>query len=63
MLYSVDDLHSRENLMSALVLTVIRMDITEFHFRINAHWSILQNIIDKTLDIALSSLVILETLD
>jgi len=47
--------------MSTIVLTVILINITEFHFRIIAQWSILQNIMNRTVDIVLSSRVILQT--
>jgi len=42
-LYSVvDGLLSKDNYMSAIVVTVIQIDVTEVHFGIIAHWSILQ---------------------
>jgi len=37
MLYSVDDFLSKDILMSAVVLTVTWMDITEFHIIIIAY--------------------------
>jgi len=43
-------------------VTVILIDVTEFHFRIIAHWSILQNVMDRAVDILLPSRVILETI-
>ena len=61
-LYSVDGLLSKDNYMSAIVVTVIQIDITEFHFRIVSHWSILQNIMDRAVDILLPSRVLLETI-
>ena len=62
-LYSVvDGLLSKDNYMSATVVTVIPIDITEVHFGIIAHWSILQTIMDRAVDILLPSRVILETI-
>ena len=61
-LYSVDGLLSKDNCMSAIVVTVILIDVTEFHFRIIAHWSILQNVMDRAVDILLPGRVILETI-
>ena len=61
-LYSVDGLLSKDNYMSAIVVTVIQIDITEFHFRFVSHWSILQNIMDRPVAILLPSRVILETI-
>ena len=62
-LYSVvDGLLSKDNYISAIVVTVIRIDVTEVHFGIIAHWSILQNIMDRAVDILLPSRVILETI-
>ena len=37
------------------------MNSKAFHFRIITHWSILQSIMDRTVDIVLSCRVILET--
>ena len=63
MLYSVvDGLLSKDNYKSAIVVTVIQIDVTEVHFGIIAHWSILQNIMDRAEDILLPSRVILETI-
>ena len=60
-LYSVvDGLLSKDNYMSAIVVTVIQIDVTEVHFGIIAHWSILQNIMNRAEDILLPSRVILE---
>ena len=62
-LYSVvDGLLSKDNYMSAIVVTVIQIDVTEVHFGIIAHWCILQNIMDRAEDILLPSRVILETI-
>ena len=62
-LYSVvDGLLSKDNYMSAIVVTVIQVDVTEVHFGIIVHWSILQNILDRAVDILLPSRVILETI-
>ena len=62
-LYSVvDGLLSKDNYMSAIVVTVIQIDVTEVHFGIIAHWYILQNIMDRAVDILLPSRVILETI-
>ena len=53
-LYSVvDGLLSKDNYMSAIVVTVIQIDVTEVHFGIIAHWCILQNIMDRAVDILL----------
>ena len=41
--------------MPAVVLPVFETDSTEFHSRINVHWSILQNIVEQTLDVVFSS--------
>ena len=42
-LYSVvDGLLSKDKYMSAIVLTVIQIDLTEAHCGFIAHWSILQ---------------------
>ena len=58
-LYSVvDGLLSKDNYMSAIVVTVIQIDVTEVHFGIIAHWSILQNIMDRAEDILLPSRII-----
>ena len=40
--------------MPAMVPSAFEMDIIEFHSRINAHWSILQNIVEQTLDVVFS---------
>ena len=62
-LYSVvDGLFSKDNYMSAIVVTVIQIDVTEVHFGILAHWSILQNVMDRAVDILLLSRVILQTI-
>jgi len=62
-LYSVvDGLLSKDNYMSAIVVTVVQIDITEVHFGLIAHWSILQNIMDRAVDILLPSRVILDTI-
>ena len=62
-LYSVvDGLLSKDNYMSAIVVTVIQIDVTEVHFGIIAHWSKLQNIMDRAEDTLLPSRVILETI-
>ena len=51
-LYSVvDGLLSEDNYMSAIVVTVIQIDVTEVHFGIIVHWAILQNIMDRAVDI------------
>ena len=55
MLYSVEDLLSKDNSLSVMVLTVVQMDITEIHSRINATWPTLQNIVDQTVDFVFSS--------
>ena len=62
-LYSVvDGLLSKDNYMSAIVVTVIQIGVTKVHFGIIAHWSILHNIMDRAEDILLPSRVILETI-
>ena len=62
-LYSVvDGLLSKDNYMSAIVVTVVQIDITEVHFGIIAHWFILRNIMDRAVDILLPSRVILEAI-
>ena len=62
-LYSVvDGLLSKDNYMSPIVVTVVQTDITEVHFGFIAHWFILQNIMDRAVDILLPSRVILETI-
>ena len=62
-LYSiVDGLLSKDNYMSAIVVTVIQIGVTTVHFGIIAHWSILQNIMDRAVDILLPSRVILEVI-
>ena len=57
MLCPVEDLLSKDNLKSAIVLTVL-----QFHFRINAYFYMLRTIVDRTLDVVFCSGVILETI-
>ena len=62
-LYSVvDGLLSKDKYMSAIAVTAIQIDVTEVHFGIIAHWSILQNVKDRAVDNLLPSRVILETI-
>ena len=58
----VDGLLSKDKYMSAIVVTVIQIDVTEVHVGIIAHWSTLQNIMDRAVDILLPSRVILQTI-
>ena len=51
----VDGLLSKDKYMSAIVVTVIQIDVTEVHFGILALWSTLQNIMDRAVDILLPS--------
>ena len=55
MLYSIKDLLSKDYLNSAIVLTV-----SQFHFRINAYWRMLQTIIDRTVDAIFCSGVVVD---
>ena len=62
-LYSVVGcLLSKDNCMSVRVVTVIQIDVTEVNFGIIAHWSILQSVMDRAVDILLPSRVKLETI-
>ena len=55
-LYSVvDGLLSKDNYMSAIVVTVIQIGVTKVHFGIIGQWCILQNIMDRAVDILLPS--------
>ena len=47
MLYSVEDLLSKDNSMSAMVLIVFQIGMTELHYRISVYWPMLQNIVDR----------------
>ena len=55
MLYFVEDIPFKDISMPAIVLTVFKMDIIEFQSRLHGHWSILQNIVKRTLDVVFSS--------
>ena len=62
-LYSVvDGLLYKDNYMSAIVVTVIQIGVTKVHFGVIADWCILQNIMDRAVDILLPSRVILEAI-
>ena len=56
MLYSLQDVLSKDNLQSGILLTV-----AQFHFKATAYWCMLQTILDRTVDGAFCSGVILET--
>ena len=45
-----------------MVLTVVQMSMAEFHHRISALYSILQNIMDRTVDIVFAIKGTLETI-
>ena len=55
MLFSVEDFFSKNNSLLAMVLAVFKIDITEFHFRFNAQWSILQTLLDGTINVVVFS--------
>ena len=55
MLYSLQDVLSKDNLQSAMVLTVV-----QFHFTIIAYCCMLQTIVDRTLNVIFCSGVILD---
>ena len=57
MLYSIQVVLSKDNLKSAMVLTVI-----QFHFTITAYCCMLQTIVDGTVNVVLCSGVILDTI-
>ena len=57
MLYSLQDVLSKDNLQSGMLLTV-----AQFHFKDTAYWCMLQTIVDRTVDGVFCSGVILETL-
>ena len=46
MLYSLQDVLSKDNLKSGMLLTV-----AQFHFKATAYWSMLQTIVDRTVDV------------
>ena len=48
--------------MPAMVLNINKVDITEFHFRLIAQWSILQHALDVTVDFAFSIRIIFDIL-
>ena len=56
MLYSLQDVLSKDNLQSGMLLTV-----AQFHFKDTAYWCMLQTIVDRTVDVVLCGGVILET--
>ena len=56
MLYALQDVLSKDNLKSGLLLTV-----AQFHFKATAYWCMLQTIVDRTLDVFCGG-VILETI-
>ena len=55
MLYSLQDVLSKDNLRSAMVLTVV-----QFHFTITAYCCMLQTIVDRTVNVLFCSGVILD---
>ena len=55
-LYSLQDVLSKDNLQSGMLLTV-----AQFHFKDTAYWCMLQTIVDRTVDGVFCSGVILET--
>ena len=57
MLYSLQDVISKDNLKSAMVLTVV-----QFHFTITAYCCMLQTLVDRTLAAVFCSGVILESI-
>ena len=46
MLYSLQDVLSKDNLKSGMLLTV-----AQFHFKATAYWCMLQTIVDRTVDV------------
>ena len=54
MLCFVYDMPFKDISVLAMVLTVFLMNIIEFHSRINARWSILQKMMERTLDVVFS---------
>ena len=46
MLYSLQDVLSKDNLQSGMLLTVV-----QFHFKATAYWCMLQPIVDRTVDV------------
>ena len=57
MLYSLQDVLSKGNLKSGMLLTV-----SQFHFKATAYWCMRQIIVDRTVDVVFCSGVILETI-
>ena len=57
MLYSLQDVLSKDNLKSGMLLTV-----AQFHFKATAYWCMLQTIVDRTVDGVFCGGVILETI-
>ena len=47
--------------LPAMLPSVFQMNVIEFHFRINAYWSILQNSLDRAIDVIFPIEVIFET--
>ena len=56
MLFSLQDVLSKDNLQSGMLLTVV-----QFHFKDTAYWCMLQAIVDRTVDVVFCGGVILET--
>ena len=56
MLYALQDVLSKDNLKSGLLLTV-----AQFHFKATAYWCMLQTMVDRTVDVFCGG-VILETI-
>ena len=57
MLYSLQDGLSKDNLKSAMLLTVV-----QFHFKATAYWCMLQTIVDRTVDVVFCIGVTFETI-
>ena len=57
MLYSLQDVLSKDNLKSAMLMTV-----AQFHFKATAYWCMLRTIVDRTVDVVFCGGVILETI-
>ena len=56
MLYSLQDVLSKDNLKSGMLLTV-----AQFHFKATAYWCMLHTIVDRTVDVVCGG-VILDTI-
>ena len=56
MLFSLQDVLSKDNLQSGMLLTVV-----QFHFKDTAYWCMLHTIVDRTVDDVFCGAVILET--